>query len=61
MAHNPEGRLLNQRERTMADYLRPLLASLYPPCAEHTPRTLGQKLGQLRAMTDVRPDQRSER
>lgn len=61
MAHRAERNLLRQGERTMADYLRPRLGNLYPPCAEQTPESLTEKLGQLSALTDVRPHQRSGR
>ena len=53
--------LIRRHDATMRDVLRPLLAVVYKPCGEPAPRMMSEKLETLRALTDIRPHQRSAR
>jgi hypothetical protein len=50
-----------RHERTMADYLRPLLSAVYPPSAGQAPKPMLRRLSQLRLLARVRSDQKSHR
>jgi hypothetical protein len=50
-----------RHERTMADYLRPLLSAVYPPSAGQAPKPIMKRLSQLRLLTRVTAGQKSQR
>jgi hypothetical protein len=50
-----------RHERTMADYLRPLLSAVYPPSAGQAPKPMLKRLSQLRLLTRVTAGQKSQR
>ena len=60
MIQGPKLALPPLQERTMADYLRPLLAAIYPASVEHAPSKMIEKLSHVRTLNEKEPHQRSE-